>query len=94
MNKIRLENWAVVYSGSPYQAPELQIPRLVGNVFGHPSFEDGEMVTTSSIKRKDGECIVTNSGSYYTLGGIDPEYEKQFPNAKQRLMNSLRQGVE
>ena len=92
---MRLENWSVVFSDNdPYLHPELQTLSLCGNVFNHPRFKDGKRVTTSSIKGFDGELIMTSSGSKYELGEIDPEYEKLYPDAKNRLLNSLKKNDE
>lgn len=88
---MRIEEWAVVTTNlNPYAAPETQTQRLGGKVFGHPKFGDGQDVTTSSIRGKNasGE-VVTKSGSVYELGEIDPSYEEAFPDAKNRLLDSL-----
>jgi hypothetical protein len=91
-NKIpRLENWAVVFrpSGDPYKAPE-QLPQcLNGNVYDHQKYPDGKQITTSRIKGRRGGRVVTQTGSVYSLGKIDPNYAKAFPDAETRLMNSL-----
>jgi hypothetical protein len=34
--------------------------------------------------------VITSKGSKYVLGVVDPDYEKAFPNAKERLLNSLK----
>ncbi len=65
---MRIENWSVVESDDPYAAPECQVRRLAGEVFGHPRFEDGTKITTSRMKRVDGNQVTTGSGSVYTLG--------------------------
>ncbi len=85
----KLENWALV-STNPYLAPEASKLLLTGNVYNHPKFKDGESVTTSPIDRLENDFIITYSGSKYELGEIDPQYEKLFPNAKERLFNSLK----
>jgi hypothetical protein len=89
---MRIENWAVVFppSISPYTAPELLKQSLQGEIFGHPKFNDGKFVTTSSIIGKNSRNeILTLSGSTYELGQIDPGYEEKFPNAKNILLNNL-----
>lgn len=87
---MRIEEWAVVHPPNPYAAPETQTQSLHGRVFGHPKFKDGQRVTTSSIQGKNtsGE-VVTKSGSSYELGEIDPTYEQEFPDAENRLLDSL-----
>ncbi len=87
--EVRLENWAIVHDDDPYLAPELRKQKLHGQCFGHPRFEDGEAITTSSIQSIDGEVIVTRN-TRYVLGQVDPAYENLYPNAKNRLLNSLQ----
>ena len=88
METIILNNWSVVFY-DPYKAPELQKACLHGKVIGHPRFEDGTEVTTSFIEKLDEDQIITHSGSRYKLGQTDPEYERLYPNAKERLFTSL-----
>lgn len=88
---MRIEDWSVTTSVvNPYAAPETQRRSLYGRVFGHPRFDDGKSVTTSSIvgKNSRGE-VLTSSGSSYELGQVDPLYEDQFPGAKKELLGSL-----
>ncbi len=86
---MKLENWSIVCRYDPYRAPELQSSILRGNVFGDPRFEDGARIDISAIDCIDRDEIVTCSGRRFQLGTVDPEYEKAFPNAKQRLLDSL-----
>ena len=90
---MRIENWSVVsFCHHPYSAPETCQLSLHGCVFGHPRFEDGTPITTSPIISVDGAGhILTRSGSDYFLGKVDPLYERAFPEAQNRLLNSLRQ---
>ncbi len=83
-----LENWALV-NRDPYLAPELATFSLVGGVYGDPTREPGKRIITSMVVGKVGEYVKTFSGSFYKLGAVDPEYEKLFPNAKQRLFDIL-----
>lgn len=86
-----LKNWSVVNPNpDPYKAPELQKGCLHGEVYGHPRFEDGHRITTSSIVGLDGDYILTYSGSEYELGDVDSEYEKIYPDVRERLFKSLR----
>ena len=84
-----LNNWAFVTTGGPYDAPEMFVSRLNGDVTGHPNFPDGHNVTTSRVMGKRGELVVTRSGSLYELGTVLPEYERQVPNARERLFKVL-----
>jgi len=83
----RLEEWALVVK-SPYSSPEMGMS-FQGLVYGHPRFKDGHPVTTSPIVSFDGESFLTHSGSRYILGEVSSEYEKMFPNALNRVMESI-----
>ena len=74
MQTAKLENWAVVQGKSnPYMAPEA-IPRcLRGEVYGHPNFADGEMVTSSSLTLLEGGIAKTQN-TEYELGFPEGEY--------------------
>jgi hypothetical protein len=67
---VRIENWAVVFSSnSQYTPPDQRQRSLYGNVYGHPSFEEGFAVTTSSIvggsrKTQEGHVVSTASREY------------------------------
>jgi hypothetical protein len=78
----KLENWAIVYNDyNPYTAPELKKQYLNG-------LRDNKHIKTSSIIGKTGEYIATKN-SLYLLGETNPEYEAMFPNARDRVFNSL-----
>jgi hypothetical protein len=86
----RIENWS--FGADPlhnYMAPEQMKFRLHGDVRGHYRVGDRDNQTTSTIlgKTEDGKVVTRNT--LYELGQVHPEYEKQFPNALDRLMQSL-----
>ena len=89
-----INNWSItpLHTFDPYQPPETVAKGLHGIVTGHKSFEDGAEVTTSqmvSLTREGDNVIVgTISGSSYLLGTTDPEYEKLYPLARERLIKS------
>jgi hypothetical protein len=94
MMKIQLKNWSFTIRGSdPYKAPEQCIPVLQGNVYGHsnPKHHDGKFITTSKLVGKRNGLVVTQSGSEYELGDVDPNYDKLYPNAKERLFAQLKE---
>lgn len=87
-----LKKWSIfVVSKSEFQAPELGVPHLQGEIFGDSRFPDGTHVNTSRLvgiaDRGDFKKATTRSGTEYTLreNEVDPECEKQFPNYYQRL---------
>lgn len=88
---MKLENWSIgYYSHEATLAPELRRAALQGKVYGHPRFVDGENITTTAIKELiDEDKIKTTSGSIYELGKVDPQYEKEYPDARNRLIASF-----
>lgn len=87
---VKLEDWAVVLAPiSPYQAPETAEQRLHGIVTDHPEFETGARITSSPIRGKRDGCVITKSGSDYFLGKPAKDSEELYPNAYNRLMDSL-----
>lgn len=78
-NVIRIENWAVVWD-----------QRLNGEVYGHPRFPEGKVVTTSPIVKYDKEqnTFRTQSGSVYQLGEPRAGYEEMFPDAAARMIKN------
>lgn len=82
-----IENWSVVIiKYDPYKAPEQQDVRIEGYVFGSPLLIDGDPITTSTVVGIEDGKVRTASGSLYELGEVDPEYEKFFPGARERLL--------
>jgi hypothetical protein len=93
ISSMKLENWSFTVRGcDPYTPPEAGEPVLQGNVYGHsnPKHHDGKFIVTSRLKGKRNGLVVTQSGSEYELGTVDPNYEKAFPNAKERLLTQLK----
>lgn len=88
---MKLEKWCVISRNLPaLQPPEQERSCLHGFVTGHPRCHDGKEVTTSLVMGKNGNKIVTKSGSEYELGAADAFYEAEFPNARERLLARLR----
>lgn len=88
---MKLEKWCLIARNSlALLAPEQERACLHGFVYGHPRCADGKEVTTSLVVARDGTLIVTKSGSAYELGDADSGYEGLFPNARQRMLSSLR----
>jgi hypothetical protein len=87
---MKLERWAVVQGEvDPYQAPELACKYLTGEVYGKPNFSEGHYVRTSQLLFVKEGFAFTKSGSVYTLGEVHPEYEKMYPNARNRIMENF-----
>ena len=88
---MKLDRWCVVSRNSPaLEAPEQERCCLHGFVSGHSRCADGKEVTTSMLVNRDGNCVMTKSGSLYELGTADSTYESLFPDAKSRLLMRLR----
>lgn len=84
---LRIEEWSIV-AVTPYAAPE-EGARIYGRAYGRPNTEDGTWVTTSVVRCVKNGIVYVYSGKQYQLGEPSPEYEKQFPNAKERALASL-----
>lgn len=73
-----LENWSVgTYNDDPYQAPELGLRCISGELYDDDRFPAGERVRTSEVEflcTKTGQAV-TKSGTVYTLGTPDPRWE-------------------
>lgn len=89
----RIEQWGLVpILPSPFSAPEqTQGMAVTGFVYGYPGKPDGTPITTNIVKHAGDEpdTVMTKSGSTYLLGVVDPVYENQFPNARERFFNTL-----
>ena len=87
---MRISDWVIVIAvHNPYAAPETRSRSLHGRVFGSPIFNDGDLITTSSIRGQRRGKVVTSSGSSYELGQPNLSYEEKFPGAKSCLMDGL-----
>ena len=79
--KYRLENWSAT-TVHDYES-------LQGNVYGHPEFEDGTFIVACVISSVSEDGIVTTiNGAEYILGEVDPDYEAECPNTKERLIKA------
>ena len=89
----KLENWSIVTKYNPYLAPECMVYRLEGVVYDHPNprHSNGKEIVTSEIMAATiNNLIVTYSGSIYELGKVNPDYEKQYPDTFNKLINTLK----
>lgn len=87
---ILLTNWMIVCRPSkPWSPLESYFQCLTGHAQNHPRHQSGKTVTTSAIKARRGEMVLTASGSLYQLGQAHSDYENRFPNARQRLLAAL-----
>jgi len=89
---IVFKNWFIENRvRNDFQAPELGVKVLNGNVYGHPSFPDGSFIHTSPIvgieDMGDHKDIITKSGSRYSVFPVDVAdgAEKAFPGYYNRL---------
>lgn len=90
---MKIENWSVCTPNpDPYKPPEMQQISLQGRVYGHPrpSLKDGDHIVTSTITGVTCDGHIKTLNSEYELGEIDPAYEKEFPDAKAKLITSLQ----
>jgi hypothetical protein len=71
-----LQDWSLqVFPENSYQAPELWPSRLVGKVYGHPKFQDGEQVTTGPIINKIDDETYETHNTIYKVGLKDISYQ-------------------
>jgi hypothetical protein len=80
-----LERWSLIPDPpiNVYACPELDAIRLYGDLGGKSHW-----LTTPIIGRTEGGALVT-ANTVYTIGAIDEEYEKAFPDARRRLFGRL-----
>lgn len=80
---VRIEDWHVrAATNDPYKSPEQNGMAISGKVYGHPQFEPGERVVTSRIVKTEGRHVVTESGTTFFLGEIDPAYREHLREVK------------
>lgn len=83
MNTYSLDNWSLV------DYPETNRLRLYGEIYNNEYFDEGEKIITNYVVGKCRGMVQTEDGVLYDLMDVDPEYEKKFPDAYERLMNLL-----
>ena len=85
-----LKNWSVGYKGT-----NLEKVYLSGKVYGHPNFEMGAIINTSSIRKicenLDFIAVETRSGSQYIIfkDDVSPEFRKNNPDFFERMMEHV-----
>ena len=89
---MRLEYWSVIFAPEDvYLHPTMQRKILHGMVYGSQNFSDGTWINTTELIAVDTDHVAaTMSGSKYILGNVDPLYERDFPNAYERLVRVYR----
>jgi len=86
---MKLENWSIVPKPDPYKPPEFWKQYINGDVYDHPYRPDGQNITTSQIVGMTKTVFKTRSGSEYEIGTVSEEYERQFPDARNRAYKAL-----
>ena len=91
INMPTLKNWFTSRAepDNVYKPPENGALILAGEVYDRAGFEDGERVKTSAIVARNGDKVVTASGTEYELGDIEPGFAEKYPDARQHLLNQL-----
>jgi len=71
--------------------PELVTFHLQGNCYNHPEHDDGKRIRTSAIVDYDFllGLVITNNRKY-KLGEVCSLYEKKFPDAMRRFIDSFK----
>jgi hypothetical protein len=70
---VRMENWRIVESSGVAQTAQTMGFRLRGRAYGHPSYPDGEQITTSEILKVEGPRIFCKNRVYF-LGEPSAEF--------------------
>jgi hypothetical protein len=74
-----IKKWFVKYnSEDPYLAPERKMIMVGGEIYDHPNFEDGSVITTSTIKDVHQRYVLTYTGTVYKLFGRPRKEYMQF----------------
>jgi len=92
MNTATMKCWSVLSNQDGFKASELVIYNLQGYVYDdrRGKFSDGASIKTSAIRSVTDHGthkIVSTRNTDYTVfpHDVDPEYEKKFPGAYERL---------
>tara|TARA_R110000751_G_scaffold237346_2_gene338397 strand:+ start:56 stop:298 length:243 start_codon:yes stop_codon:yes gene_type:complete len=70
MSSVLLESWEHHTNATPYKAPECIIEWFSGVVYGHPMYEDGTFVITSTKKSgtPSSRAVIQTQNTSYKLG--------------------------
>ena len=67
-----LDNWYIAQTAANTKDTVVENPTkvlIIGNVYNHPGFKDGELIKTSPVKKMDLERgLIRTSDKTYTLG--------------------------
>ena len=87
-----VEGWLIVKNP---EDPENNI-YFQGKIYNPGMGFNGELIETARIVAyyPGRDLFSDENGKLYRLGRVHPEYEKKFPNAKRRLLASLRYGIQ
>lgn len=82
-----LDNWYIAQTVSntkdSLSEPTTKVV-IIGNVYNHPSFKDGELIKTAPIKKADLERgLVNTSDKTYALGAPQPQWVEWLHETKQ-----------
>ena len=89
MSVVLIDSWALVAKRQQAAQNNLAQIHLRGIVYRHAEYPDGSEITTSRIVHRHGEQLVTENGTHYELGKVNPEYNARFPNAKASLLRCV-----
>jgi hypothetical protein len=84
----RLENWSIVNNLDPFQAPELQVKRLEGDIYNDElrNLKDGKRVVTSRLLKLDLiNNVAQTNNTEYILGKMSEEYAEWLKNNNIKL---------
>ena len=70
---VRMENWRIVESSGVASTAQSMGFRLRGRAYGHPSYSDGETITSSEILKVEGNRVFCRNRIYF-LGEPSGEF--------------------
>lgn len=85
-----IKNWCITSNQNGFTSPENLKYYLNGDVYGNIKFKDGTHVSTSSIQSvielENCKQIYTRNSTYHVFKDeVNLDYEKEYPNAYERL---------
>ena len=82
--------WAILKAYGPSVPPEnVMTSRIRGEIWYRPLYGNGVVLMSSPIVGLKEDDLVITLNSAYKLCDPGPEYEKAYPGARERVINSL-----
>lgn len=94
MIKIKIDNWhfsKYLETRNVYHAPEEGLAVICGLIYGHQDIKEGSKasILLDRIVERNGPILISISRNEYELGDPNPEYEKMFPDCRNRILKNI-----